>query len=65
MGLPRRDLVKLIIFYVSTYKLLDSVYEEKTKLVWLSINQSTIELLKENPDKINWDNLSKNPAIFK
>ena len=37
------------------------------KIDWndLSINPNTIELLKENQDKIDWVFLSENPAIFK
>jgi hypothetical protein len=31
------------------------------KLHWLSENPNAIELLKENPDKINWDALSQIP----
>ena len=27
-------------------------------------NEDAIEILKENPDKIHWKNLSQNPAIF-
>ena len=36
------------------------------KLNWhgLSFNPNAIELLKENPDKINWKCFSENPAIF-
>jgi len=30
----------------------------------LSLNPNAIELLKENQDKIDWDNLSLNPSIF-
>ena len=30
----------------------------------LSINPNAIELLKENQNKINWNYLSTNPAIF-
>jgi hypothetical protein len=30
----------------------------------LSRNPNAIELLKENQDKINWNELSSNPSIF-
>ena len=37
-------------------------------IVWVLLSRNTcaeaIELLKENPDKINWSQLSKNPNIF-
>jgi hypothetical protein len=34
-------------------------------LGFLASNPNAINLLKENQDKINWNALSKNPAIFK
>ena len=39
---------------------------DKDNLNWdcLSRNINAIQLLRENPDKINWYNLSKNPSIF-
>ena len=30
----------------------------------MSLNINAIELLKKNQDKINWINISQNPAIF-
>ena len=32
--------------------------------MYLSKNPTAIDLLKENPDKIDWGWLSSNPAIF-
>jgi hypothetical protein len=36
------------------------------KLNWdcLSCNRNAIRLLKKNPDKIHWNNISLNPSIF-
>jgi hypothetical protein len=31
---------------------------------YVSMNEKAIELLRENKDKIDWKNVSKNPAIF-
>jgi len=38
----------------------------KNKINWskLSENRNAIELLKANPNKINWANFSKQPFIF-
>jgi hypothetical protein len=39
--------------------------KNKINWYWLSKNSNAIKLLKKNQDKIKWDYLSENPAIFK
>ena len=45
---------------------LEASKEWKDKIYWyeLSMNENAIHLLEQNPDKIDWDILSYNPAIF-
>ena len=45
-------------------RLRDWIDINKIDWFWLPLNPNAIELLKENQDKINWCNLSKNPNIF-
>ena len=40
-------------------------YYDKINWKELSTNLNAIDLLKENQKKIDWEYLSKNPAIFK
>ena len=37
---------------------------EKLDWYYLSSNPNAIHLLKKNPDKIHWNNISLNPSIF-
>ena len=46
------------------YKLKDWIPPEKLDWGWLSENPNAIELLKNNPTKIVWMNLSANPAPY-
>ena len=38
--------------------------EYKLSCTGLCRNPNAVHLLEQNPDKINWHNLSANPAIF-
>jgi len=53
------------LFISKKFKLLDWI--DINKLNWsnLSSNPNAIELLKENQDKINWNEFSYNINIFK
>ena len=42
------------------WKLRDWVDVEKLDWMMLSYNKNAIQLLEENPEKINWENLSEN-----
>ena len=52
-------------------KNLDSTYLENRKIRtkvnwnWLSSNPNAIHILEKNLDKVDWDELSENPNIFK
>ena len=46
------------------YKLRDWISLEKVLLNSLSYNPAAIHILEQNPDKIHWWLLSRNPAIF-
>ena len=47
------------------YKLLDWIDESKLDWHILSSNENAMELLKANPEKIDWSCFSINPNIFK
>ena len=59
-----RDVAGIIADYASEHKLLSWIDEADLDWTWLSSNPNAIDLLKANPDKINWCALSKNPSIF-
>jgi len=41
-------------------RLRDWIDNSKLNYIYLSLNKNAIELLKQNPDKIDWFNLSSN-----
>ena len=65
-ALPDDILEKIVEKYKTIfkikYKLKDWIPLEKLDWDYLSLNPNAIELLKANPDKINWDVISKNPS---
>lgn len=60
------DICKLIYSYTEDRVLRDWIDEKKINWHFssLNINDGAIKLLEENPDKIKWDELSRNTNIF-
>ena len=59
--LPKKIIEKIVNKSETTFKLKDWIPIEKLYGSYLSLNPNAIELLKANPEKINWENLSRNP----
>ena len=57
-----KDVCELIGYYINNYELLDWIDINKLDWSYLSSNEhiKAIELLKDNPKKICWSNLSEN-----
>ena len=46
------------------YKFKDFIQYGKVNWMWLSLNPNAIHMLEQNPDKIRWFSISRNPTIF-
>ena len=59
------NLDKIDMFWLSSNPAAIHLLEkDKINWCWLSYNPAAIDLLEQNQDKIDWDAISENPAIF-
>lgn len=56
------DILHIIAEYSSKYKLVDWIDEKWLNFSHLSSNPNAIKMLLDNPEKIDWKNLSENPT---
>ena len=63
MSLPT-VIIDIVLEYLTEYKLLSCIDENKLNWILLSLNTAAIHLLEQNSDKIDWGLLSTNPAAI-